>query len=154
MSILEEMTIRIEWRTRDGRSETRALVPREFFDVDADTEAARSLQELVWTHNHAIDYLGGLAEIVETSLEVTCARTGEQICDLERFWNDGKCRLLFRRETLHGREVEWSRIVEVHTSDGIHFMRFGSASVEASELIEHTLVTPSEEVHTLFFGRS
>jgi len=150
MSIVSDITIRLEYRTMDGQTHVRELAPGNFFDLDLDAEAADSLEHLVWTHNHAMDHLDVRSGVVETTLDVQCIASGERIWEVERFWNDGKCRSIFRRETVHGREVQWLRIIEIHTHEGIHFMRFGSTSTDKSDLISHDVVTPSEEVYALF----
>lgn len=151
--VIEAAEIAMKYRSRNGERGERQFSANDFFEIDDSSGDVSSIRDLVWQHAHASEYLGFEPnQLVETTIELVCPPTRERIRDVELFWDDGRCRTIFRQEFVNDVEVYWIRIVEIGTSHGTHFIRFGSESNEACELLEHHLLFPGDEVQFLFPG--
>jgi hypothetical protein len=145
--------IRLSYWDQAGDERVRRLAFDEFFDPE--DPLPQSIFQLTWRHGPPSELTNlPIASLAGVCLIVDCPSTHERIELAERLWAAGGCRTLDRKDSVQDVVVDWSRIVEVGTPEGIHFIRFDSASSELTGLRSHHVVLADERVRHIFPSRS
>lgn len=147
--------IQLTFSNHAGEEQSRALSADDFFDLDdpdLDDSNETSLFDLTWRQGCPPSELAQapLADLARVRLVATCSSTRERLEIVERLWASGRCRSLDRKDSQDGVDIGWSRIIEIDTPEGIHFLRFDSESSEPTGLRSHDVVLPGDRVRNVF----
>jgi len=145
--------IRLSVIDRRGAAIDERLPAERYFD-DLDTPSSDSIFDLIARYAHAYEYIGVLPAAVSSSvLTVTDRKSDDQIEFRERYWNEG-CNAFVRMEHRRaGAAVIWKSVLQLTTSEGMHFLHWSSEPSDPLGLVEHSLTRGDDSVETLFFLR-
>ncbi len=117
---------------------------------DSFDEGVDDVRVAVAKYGHAIEYLSLSPRDVSRSRILVCGSEGQSLEIIETFWGSGPNRIIWRRDSSRNGEIADFGIVEIHTSEGVQFLKLVAANGAAPSLQSHAVLSPSDELSQIY----